>query len=179
MKNLQQTPQNQENAKKVAILREWIDEYFEGIPRKVFDINEMEENIQIMMKRGDDIEDCSVDGIWPIHDRMDTYRNWLDEEILLTVTLPITTAQVASGKFWPEDKDEKAECMTLALCSNDHALIRAQGEHPRPCDTLHGNWIEMLAQASEYMQELHKESGFDITIPPLWDFLMEKAKMAS
>ena len=182
MKNLQQTPRNQENAKKVTILREWIEEYFKEVLHSVFDINEMEEKIQIMMRRGDDIESCSVDGIWPIHDRMDTYRSWLDEEILLTVTLPITTAQVASGRFWPEDKaedkDEMAECMTLALCSNDHAVIRARGRNQIPWTTLHGNWIEMLSQASGYMQELHKESGFDITIPSLWDFLMEKA-MAS
>ena len=179
MKNLQQTPKDQENAKKVIILRGWIEEYFEDVMHETFDINEMEEKIQTMMERGDDIEDSSVDDIWPIHDRLDTYRHWIDNEVLLTVTLPITTAQVASARFWPDDKDEKAECMTLALCSDDHAMIRAQGRNPRPCDTLHGNWIEMLSKASEYMQILHEESGFDITIPPLWEFLMEKAGLSA
>ncbi len=178
MKNLQQTPKDQENAKKVIILREWIDEYFEGVLRSIFDINEMEEKIQTMMEKGDDIEACSVEGIWPIHDQMDTYRDWIGNEVLLTVTLPITTAQVAAGRFWPDDKDEKAECMTLALCSDDHAIILVQGSNSL-FENVSGNWIEMLEKASEYTQNLHEESGFDITIPPLWEYLMEKAGLSA
>ena len=161
-----------ENPELLETLKDMIRGYFGSVsPVNIVDIRVVQEAATKMADDHKNLETRSLEGIGPIHHLASYHGHWIDEGIVLAVTLPVRKEQVLSGSFGTGNEHPSHEVFTAAFAEHDRAKIYSEMvRHYRPYS---GNWMEVWAKSAEYTDKLLREAGFDSSIPTLFNYFAE------
>lgn len=185
MKLIESVEQNKEKtaAEKLSGFRKIVTEYFMLVsPIQIVDISEVRNKAKEMTNRGDNLDDCPLEGLVITKD-FEMYSAWVRHQILLAVSLPSSTEQVIANEFFTKSMRGRPIVNSVVFFSGNKSMITSdgttkcwEGNQFNPSQSSGGywggNWFNALQLAGEYMNHLHDASGYFIGIPSIWDFLM-------